>query len=284
LARYFGVSPKALLGDRVEFVWTDNAKFKQLTASEYLEKAALTSFAVAVGRVLVRATPHTRSLLGVHASEIRNAILAGSVHVGLQDLLATCWGVGIPVIHLRVFPLASKSMQAMVVGVDGRFAVLLGRDAHYPAPVAFALAHEMGHIAKGHVGASGVLVDDDTVMSASTVDAEETEANKFALEVLTGSADPDIRANVTSFNSAQLAQAVLQSAGSYRIEPGTLALCLAYRTNNWRVAMAALRRIYSEPKDVWREVNLVAESGLNWGSTNDEDRDFLAAVMGIADE
>ncbi len=34
----------------------------------------------------------------------------------------------------------------MVVNADGRFAILLGRDASYPAPVAFTLAHELGHV------------------------------------------------------------------------------------------------------------------------------------------
>ena len=60
---------------------------------------------------------------------------------------------------LRIFPLKNKAMHAMVVRVRGRYAILLGRDATYPAPVAFTLAHELGHVLLGHLGDAPALVD-----------------------------------------------------------------------------------------------------------------------------
>jgi hypothetical protein len=43
--------------------------------------------------------------------------------------------------------------------------------------------------------------------------------------------------------------------------------------------MASLRYIYAEQKDVWREVNGMAESQLQWGELNDDSADYLRNVM-----
>jgi Zn-dependent peptidase ImmA (M78 family) len=142
-------------------------------------------------------------------------------------LIATCWALGIPVVHLRVFPLDTKSMHAMVVTVDGRFAILLGRDASYPAPVAFTLAHELGHVLLRHLDGTSALIDLEDPATAHDADKQELEADAFALTLLTGSSDPDIQTNVDTFNATSLAAAVLDAGPRYRVEPGTLALCLA---------------------------------------------------------
>lgn len=73
-----------------------------------------------VGRLLLRGTPGAPTKMA-EAEQLRGAILAGSRFVDLASLIATCWALHVPVIHLRVFPLEAKSMHAMVVGIDGRF-------------------------------------------------------------------------------------------------------------------------------------------------------------------
>ncbi len=60
LARRLGLEPKPLLGERVEFVWNDEAKFKHLSAEGEAQKAALTSFGMSIGHLLLRATPLPR--------------------------------------------------------------------------------------------------------------------------------------------------------------------------------------------------------------------------------
>lgn len=278
LARRLGLEPKPLLGERVEFVWNDEAKFKHLSAKGEVQRAVLTSFGMSIGRLLLRATPATATEITT-AETLRNAILSGSTFVDLGALVATCWALRIPVIHLRVFPLEAKSMHAMVVKVDSRFAILLGRDAGYPAPVAFTLAHELGHIMLGHLSHAPALVDLEDPALARDGDDQEEEADRFALTLLTGSPEPDIQTSLDRFNAPTLAAAVLEAAGRYAVEPGTLALCLAHRQNVWPVALSALRFIYAERKPAWREINGIADRELDWDALGDDAAHYLHNIM-----
>ncbi|MER9816741.1 hypothetical protein [Mesorhizobium sp. M0129] len=279
LARRLGLDPKPLLGERVEFVWNDEARFKHLSTEDAAERSALTSYGISLGRLLLHATPDPGEALNATPEELREAILAGAPYVDLRSLLTTCWALGIPVIHLRVFPLETKAMHAMVVAVDGRFAILLGRDASYPAPVAFTLAHELGHIFRRHLGDAPALIDLKDPATAQDGDEQEDEADAYALTLLTGSPKPDIETNVDKFNAPSLASAVLNAGPLYNIEPGTLALCLAFQREAWPIANAALRFIYTEPKPVWREVNGIAESEIGWDQLSDEAAQYLRNVM-----
>lgn len=278
LARRLGLEPKPLLGERVEFVWNDEARFKHLSAKNEVKKAVLTSFGMSIGRLLLRAIPAKATDI-VPAEALRDAILSGSTFVDLGALVATCWALRIPVIYLRVFPLEAKSMHAMVVKVDGRFAILLGRDAGYPAPVAFTLAHELGHVMLGHLSDAPALVDLEDPALARNDDDQEEEADRFALTLLTGSPEPEIQTNLDRFNAPTLAAAVLDAAGHYAVEPGTLALCLAHRRKAWPVAMSALRFIYAERKPAWRELNGIADTELDWDALGDEAAHYLHNIM-----
>ncbi|MCQ9156355.1 ImmA/IrrE family metallo-endopeptidase [Acidomonas methanolica] len=281
LARRLGVSPRGLLGERVEFVWNDEAKFKNLSAEDEAHQAALTSFGMTIGRLLVRATPRNGSLDGLDAFVIREAILAGQQYVDLGGLLALCWSVGIPVIHLRVFPLEAKSMHAMVVKVDERYAILLGRDARYPAPIAFTLAHELGHIILNHLIGAPALVDLKDPATVTHPDDQEKEADTFALSLLTGQPDPYITASTTDFNAPTLAAAVLRVGPQQGIDPAMLALCLAHRTGAWPQAMSALKFIYQrQGGPIWRDINAQAISQLEWGEIGQDSAEYLREVMG----
>lgn len=281
LARRLGLSPTSLLGERVRFMWNDEARFKHLSASDEAHRAALASFGMAVGGSLLRATPDGPGMEGVAAADLRAAILAERPVVDLRALVFTCWAVGIPVIHLRVFPLPAKSMHAMVVESNRRHAVLLGRDAAFPAQAAFTLAHELGHVALGHLDGASAIVDMDDPATASERDEQERAADRYALEVLTGSSAPQFRTDGGDYNAAGLARAALDAGAASRIEPGTLALILAYQTGEWAVAIAALRFIYGRPRPIWRDVNEVARSQLDWRGIGDDAGEWLERVAAI---
>jgi hypothetical protein len=280
LARRLGLSPTALLGESVEFLWSNEARFKHLSAKDAEHKAVLASFGMTIGRLLIHATPRPSRLTGVAARELRDAILQSNEYVELKTLVAACWALGVPLIHLRVFPLAAKSMHAMVVRFEDRFAILLGRDARYPAPIAFTLAHEMGHVALGHIEGSMAIVDMDEDLQGT--DNQEKEADQYALEALTGTPDPIIDSNVDRYSARSLARAVLTVGPQHRIEPGALALCFAYRKGNWPVAMAALSHVYERSTEVWREINKVADFEIDWDRIGDEAGSYLRRVMGAS--
>jgi hypothetical protein len=210
---------------------------------------------------------------------LRNAVLKSSDYVDLRSLITFGWAMGIPIIHLRVFPLEQKSMHAMVVEDKGRYAILLGRDSNYPAPVAFTLAHEIGHVMLGHLTGSMALVDMDEGEDQKTLDPQEAEADEYAITLLTGAPDPQITTSTPSFTARSLANAALEEGQRHRIEPGSLALCLAHRTDQWPVSMASLRYIYSTSKPVWQEVNMIARNQLNFDVLTEESAEFLQKVM-----
>jgi len=279
LARRLGLEARPLLGERVEFTWNDEARFKHLSTEGATERALLTSYGLSIGQLLIRATPKRELPALEEVLRLRAAILQNFQFVDLGSIISVCWAVGIPVVHLRVFPLEAKSMHAMVVSLEGRYAILLGRDSIYPAPIAFTLAHELGHIALKHLAGVPAIVDLEDSATAQTVDQEEQEADEYALALLTGSANPNITTNIDRFTSRALANAVLEAAPRYRVEPGTLALCLAHRRDVWPTAMAALRQIYTEEKPAWREVNAIAAGELDWMEIEGEGADYLRNVL-----
>lgn len=281
VARNLGLAPTALVGERVDFVWRDRARFKHLRAGDDLHAAALNSFGVSIGRSLITATDQNGELIGLAASELRSLLLQMGTP-DLMGLLTVCWAVGVPVVHLRVWPLAQKAMHAMVVGQRGRHAILFSREASYEAMAAFTLAHEIGHIALGHVPANDILVDAEDPGASAYDDQEENEADRYALEVLLGDPDPDIQINFDSFNHVELADAVTRAAPLYGVDPGTLALAVGHRRNAWPVAMAAMRIIQPERIVVSDLVNKLAQSQLKLQRLGAESATFVERTLGIS--
>jgi len=285
VARKFGLDPRQLLeSDEPRFVWTDTTRFKRLTTQSQTERAAIAGYGVSIGRILLSAAAAAQqSLEEVAADTLRSAILASQPFVGLTDLLGVCWALGIPVVHLRIFPLPAKHMSAMCVRVADRSAILLGKDADYPPWSAYYLAHELGHIASGHIGpGTGALVDMGNLLVTKATDEEEIAADRFALQLLTGQPEPQVFTETRSFTAAELARVVLDTGPKVGIEPGTLALCFGYSTGNWAHATAALKWIYDRPEPVWTKVNALAAASLDWAALGDDAASFLRAVMSAA--
>lgn len=282
LSRKLGITPSSLIEEEEpQFTWYGDAKFKGLKANTQLEKDALISFGTSISRLLLKTIDQPYPLpLGMPPSELRAMFFeSGALFIGLPQLLALSWALGIPIIHLRLFPLPSKRMEAMTLQTMSRYVILIGKDAIYPAQIAYYIAHELGHIFKGHLAENMAIIDNEIFKKGSR-DTEELEADEFALALLTGSSNPQISPTRAPKNSAELARAALSAAQEYRIEPGTLVLCYAHATKSWRLAQAALKYVYNNPKPVWREVNQYAFSQLNAKELTADNFSFLCSVMG----
>lgn len=294
LARKLGLDPRSLLedGSEPEFVWHDVARFKHLIGETDREKAVISSFGAALGGLLIAATHSLVSIAGRTAIELRSAILERKRFIGLSDLLSLCWSAGIPTIHLRVFPWRGKRMSAMTVQVSRRNAILLARDSQYPAQIAFYLAHELAHILLNHLSEESVLVDFEPASShgigledpnpdpPQIPDPEEFNADRFALELLTGESSPSVLPMSHAGGARSLADAVLRASEGLRIEPGTLALCYGYSTGAWNVANGSLKYIYSSHRPVWEVINDVALQQLSLESLPEDVRFYLLSVLG----
>lgn len=281
LARNLGLDPLTVLDDQSpQFIWDDSAKYKNFKGDEERDKPAITAFGKSLARMLVKSVDQTMSLDGITASQLRNGILKKKPFVSLTDLLAAMWGVGVPVLHLRVYPLAAKRMSAMVTSSKDRYAILLAKDSSYPASIAFYLAHEIGHIACGHVEAGSALLDMDDENGTLEKDAEEIEADRYALELLTGDPDFKIEKQGQGHSARELANEALTVGPRHFIEPGTLALCYGYSTGEWAVAQSAMKYIYANAAPAWEAVNRIASQQMVWQNLNDENAHFVKAVLG----
>lgn len=286
LARKLGLDPRSLIAeDEPRFIWNDEARFKGFTGESGRERPIISSFGTALSRMLLDATAGAQDFLFPTAQSLRGAILANSQYVGLKELLTVCWALGIPVIHLRIYPLSAKRMGAMSVRVGDRFAILLARDAVYPAPIAFYLAHELGHILGGHLAEGAAIVDmgllEDPERPEDALDPEERDADAFALELLTGRPQPELVVEGAGRGARQLAREAVRVGQTERIEPGTVAMAFGHATRAWATSMASLTHIYDQPIDVWRVVNRLATQQLVWPQLSEESASFLRAVMGV---
>lgn len=279
VARRLGLSPRALFDGSPQFLWHDSTKFKNLGTTNAREQAILASFGTAVGRCALSATSPGVSVI-TDPESVRNTILDQARFVDLPQLLTFCWQARIPVIQLRVFPLQQKRMQAMTVKVNDRYAILLGYESEYYARVAYILAHEIGHILLGHLEHSDSLLDMDDPLGADSLDDEEVDADRAAFILLTGRENPQVLANLQSYNARQVAKAAEARADQERTAPGVLALLLGHSTGNWQQSIGALKIIRPGARPVGDEINRLATNQFDWQALSLANQDYLARVIG----
>jgi hypothetical protein len=287
LARNLGLSATALLHEEPRFVWRGQATFKRSTLDSDQDEAVLTSFGHTVGRLVAAAA--SMPYLGVPAiAAARRAILNIERFVSLGSLMSLCWGIGLPIVYQHVFPLAAKRMDAMTVSVQGRPVILLARKTDAPAFLSFTIAHELGHIASGHLTAGHSIIDignaealfgagEDPFYSSS--DDEEGAANAFAFELLTGDPAFSVTTEAAHFNPGQVAQAVLDASSTFAVDPGLLALSLGHSTGDWASVYTAMRQLGLRDNELAERINVLALRELDLERLGAEGRSFLLRVI-----
>lgn len=116
---------------------------------------------------------------------LRSTILQRHTCVNLEALLEWCVSAGIPVLHVENLP--GKKMSGIVVREEGKYAIVLCKKGH-PSLLLFYLAHEIGHIAMGHLSSDGIVADDKIGGTETDADADEKEmeADGYAIRLLNG--------------------------------------------------------------------------------------------------
>ena len=284
LARRLGLPPQSLFEDQPKFVWRSDAKFKNLGELNNLEARVLASFCVGVGRHVLAALPNTEPESGLApvppAGTLRGILLQGAPAVDLSSLLVLCWALQLSVIQLKLFPLHRKGLHAVTTRSGERFIIMIGQESRFAAQVCFWIAHELGHIAMGHVGDSCALLDVEDPTENSD-DEEEREADAYALELLTGSPTPLIEVTEERYSASQLAKAVSVAAQEHAIDPAVLALCAAHRDGRWSQAFGALKILAGED-DIPARINELAVTQIDLDSLSPDNRRFLRTVMGLS--
>jgi Zn-dependent peptidase ImmA (M78 family) len=183
-------------------------------------------------------------LLSESASIVRNKILENREFVDLEGLLKFCWSCGIPVVHFDRYPKSQDKFDGMVAFFDHRPVIVISLNRSSKAWLAFILAHELGHIIKGHAN-NTILVDELVLLENQ--DIEEIEANEFAVELLLGK--PDIGYNFPPYLSGKgMVDYARQISVRDRVDPGAVIL-----NNAWNKAVRVVTK--KEERIIWATAN-----------------------------
>lgn len=278
LSRHLGLNLASLQNNEggISFSVTGTCKFKK--SEKHSESDVELARSIAY-RASVLATAATPSKLNVPAtaSDIRQTILNESRWVSLENLTNYCWSIGVPVLHISVFPPETKKPDGMAVMVNGRPAIVICKNQKSSAWLLFIIAHELGHIVLGHVQNNGVLVDDH--ISEESKDAEEIAANRFAIQILTGSAERKYLATGTWPDGPQLAHAARTIGHEQRVDPGHIVLNYAHSMNKsfFPVAQNALK-ILEPNANAPALIGKVMAEKLDWSQLPEDSNEFLMRI------
>jgi hypothetical protein len=209
--------------------------------------------------------------------EIRDEILRSRPYVDLESLLDWSWKRGVVVLQLYRGP-SKKKFDGLATVVDGHPVIVLASGKKSPAWLVFDLAHELGHLARGHVEADGPLVES---LAEKVDEQKEEEANEFALELLTGFRQPTIP-NL-KLAAAHLAASAAREGPAQGIDPGVFALVYARANSRFPVAQEALK--YLDLSDGGQEIlaaRVHAELEGTSASLSEEDERLLRVLRPVA--
>lgn len=213
--------------------------------------------------------------------QLHAAILAetGKKFVDLNGVLEFCWSRHIAVIHVDSIPMAKKGLDALVYGVNGRFVIIVLRSlgAERSADAAFTIAHELGHIALGHVGENLAIIDDPS--DVERMRDTEREADAFAAEVLSGG-----RYKKSWRRGAQsgvtLAARALHYQSEWGIDAGHIVLRAAFdRDIQWANARAACKCLPRPAKTPHDIINTLAMKELEVSRISKDAQEMLESTI-----
>lgn len=288
LSRRLSVDLAGLLAGRiVPKGAVSRVAFKHAASVESSTLAGATFIASSLAQAVLAAMPQPYTplpadmrRLQARASELQGGIL------GFDGLLALCWECGIPVIPLPHLPVGVRKMDGAALQVGQRPVIVLAKKKSSRAWLSFILAHEMGHIARGHLTPGSSIIDvalqeSSEYLAESHQDGEEAQADEFALEVLGGT---QVEALVRSWPAGaapvELAVNARQAAQRLQVEAGHFILRNAFMTKRWGDAVIALRFL---SEDINPEAALLGQLGkhLDLERVAPDLQDLVASVTGL---
>lgn len=282
VAQTLGLDTKALLkANEVKPVAPSGMQFKRSVEMQKTEPpspnlAYFSSLVKAIASGIEPSLPVPKK-----ASEMHEAILAhaGSPKVTLQSLIDYCWSRNIAVVHVNKLPMTKKGLDALVYRYDGRYVIIVARQfaPELASAAMFTIAHELGHIAMGHVEENEALIDDPG--TAGKLEAFEPAADTFASVVLSGGRyDPNWCDGVTSpIGIAKLAEARGRTLG---IDPGHMLLRWGIENKCYPMAMKSLYKLPATIKTGVHEfVNRIAHQHIQTEPIDQDTQELLSRSL-----
>jgi IrrE N-terminal-like domain len=210
-------------------------------------------------------------------NEIRAEILQNHPQINLEGILDYCWQHGIAVVYFNDYPKKNiRKITGIIQWQGDRPVIVLSDKRTHPAWLAFHLAHELAHLALGHVR-EGILIDD--VSDQESGDQEERDANIFAVKLLVNNFD-------NCFNGQEITRGehlknkinkFLKSDST--VDPCAIAFNYAWHTGRYDFANKAVEQL-NVSKDGHKIINHCLENHINWESLSEDNSDHLDKILG----
>lgn len=280
LSRHLGLDLASLQSEDEPIRLRDfeTCKFKKRCDVSEDDLALARVLATRAAQLAASAVSTPAETIPIDAREIREQILGDDAPwVGLSELLDYCWSIGLPVLHLDHFPKNVKRPDGFAARVHGRPVIVLCRHAKYSAWLLFILAHELGHLALGHVPEEGTLIDQG--LDQDSIDVEEQQANTFANELLSGQAERRFVAAGRWPNAEGLAKWAQEFGRQSMIDPGYIVLNYAHSMGKsfFPVGQAALK-LLAPHDDAVAKVRTQMAGKLDWYRLPEDSSEFLMRV------
>lgn len=222
---------------RVEFDLPAMRRFKLVKGTTEDDVEIAVALARSASKIVLSSIDHEFVRPGT-AAEVRAQILAtGKKWVDLEGLIEFCWSAGIPVIHLAS-SMMKKKMDGIAMATKGRPSIVLSSGRSYGFML-FHLAHELGHIALGHLDPNGAIVDSKIEKDTDDKEDSEREADCYALELLAGH-QSNLRLKHVMRPEA-LAHTVVAYGEQHKIAPTHVLLNCAFNGNFWGLCTNTLK-------------------------------------------
>lgn len=211
---------------------------------------------------------------------IRKQLLQFDQWVSLPALVAYSNAVGIPVVFIKKFPARAAKMAGLALHVSGRPVIVLSQAQPY-GYMLFDLAHELGHIALGHLNEDNGGIFVDRKIDSNSTSKLEAEANSYAFGVISGIENLRITPKFGYLKGPELARASKVFGEKNAVHPTHIALNYAYSTGHWGVATIALKSICAgQPTDQEVVKRLMMDS-IDLDTINDDDLELLTTLCEV---
>ncbi|MDO9235737.1 MAG: hypothetical protein Q7U28_06840 [Aquabacterium sp.] len=270
LARAFNIDLRSLASRQGKPEFKASLRKFKLSKNVTEDMVSLSAnYVTGIARLVLQAEPSRQQCpVPGDPATLRSEILVDHPCVSLQALLAWCNKSGIPVLHIDKVP--GRKMTGLVVRNDGRFAIVLSKKGH-PALLLFHLAHELGHIARGHLSADGFVAD--VKIDTTNGDADEKEADAYAIRLLNG-AEVRYGTNGPMPSAKVLFKAAVAKGLQEQVDPGHIIANFGHNQSRYAQAAEALKLIDGAQQggDV---INEAFFSALNQDRLSDDQLDLL---------
>ena len=284
LSKRFNLDFQSLLNDQDQprFILSSQPKYKLQNGIDPQNLPVPSSIAAKIAEIVASACklPY-QPIEKLSVAEIRAEILDSSIFVDLKSLLNFCWSRGIPVVHFDQFPRAKgiKKFQGMVACFHQRPVIVLSLNDSSPSRLLFIVAHELGHILKGHLSLTNTNLLVDEEVKQESKDPEEVDANEVASELLLGQPNKSY-ATERNYTAKQLCEYAREVGYSDEVSPGVVVQNYGWHKNHWGSATAALKLL--EPHaNAPQQVNRRLLTNLDWDNLGNDYEEYLELSLGL---